>query len=125
MIKNITLTVLLAMLFLGNSVAASLKKFSIDYLKNNQQALSLSEQDIQDLKLVEERLDDYSNIHRLWFQQAANGIELRNGMVSVHIKDGKVVNANSSGVLNLKQKTAAITSPTVDVKNAIQKIFII
>ena len=123
MMKKITLTHLLVFIFCS-SFAVSFKKYSIDYLKKNQTTLQLSDQDIIDLQLVEEKLDDYSNVTRLWFQQKANGIEMRNGFVSVHIKNGKVVNANNSGVFDLKKKMNASISPKVDVQSAISKALI-
>jgi extracellular elastinolytic metalloproteinase len=123
MMKKITLTHLLVFIFCS-SFAVSFKKYSIDYLKKNQTTLQLSDQDIIDLQLVEEKLDDYSNVTRLWFQQKANGIEMRNGFVSVHIKNGKVVNANNSGVFDLKKKMNTSISPKVDVQSAISKALI-
>ena len=92
MIKRITLTGMLAV-FMFCSFAKEYKQAAIDYLKKSKKELNLSDQDIADLVLVEDAFDADSKINRVWLQQTANGIPLKNGYISVLFKDGKVVNS--------------------------------
>jgi Zn-dependent metalloprotease len=103
MIKKITLTGMLAVLMFC-SFAKGFKQEAISYLQKNKAELKLSDQDIADLVVVEDVLDDYTNINRVWLQQTANGIRLKNGYISVLFKDGKVVNTTNSGVYDLKKQ---------------------
>jgi Zn-dependent metalloprotease len=107
MIKKITLTGMLAVLMFC-SFAKGFKQEAISYLQKNKAELKLSDQDIADLVVVEDVLDDYTNINRVWLQQTAKGLPLKNGLISVHIKDGKVVNSTNSGVYDLNKQVATV-----------------
>jgi len=119
MIKKITLTGMLAVLMFC-SFAKGFKQEAISYLQKNKAELKLSDQDIADLVVVEHVLDDYTNINRVWLQQTANGIRLKNGYISVLFKDGKVVNTTNSGVYDLKKQIKDFT-PKLSVVEAINK----
>ena len=67
MIKKITLTGMLAVLMFC-SFAKGFKQEAISYLQKNKAELKLSDQDIADLVVVEDVLDDYTNINRVWLQ---------------------------------------------------------
>ncbi|MCB0508607.1 MAG: M36 family metallopeptidase, partial [Bacteroidetes bacterium] len=123
MTKKFTLSISL-LFIVFSSFAISMKNFSLNYIKEHQTAIKVSNQDIADLELADERFDTYSKIHRLWFQQKANGIIFRNGLVSVQIKDGKVVSTTNSGIYDLKEKTKSMIEPSIDVKSAISKALI-
>ncbi len=119
MIKRITLTGMLAV-FMFCSFAKEYKQAALDYLKKSKTELNLSDQDIADLVLVEDAFDADSKINRVWLQQTANGIPLKNGYISVLFKDGKVVNSTNSGVYDLKKQQKSVT-PTLSVTDAINK----
>jgi Zn-dependent metalloprotease len=119
MIKKITLTGMLAVLMFC-SFAKGFKQEAISYLQKNKAELKLSDQDIADLVVVEDVLDDYTNINRVWLQQTAKGLPLKNGLISVHIKDGKVVNSTNSGVYDLN-KQVATSNPSLSAATAVAR----
>jgi hypothetical protein len=119
MIKKITLTGMLAVLMFC-SFAKGFKQEAISYLQKNKAELKLSDQDIADLVVVEDVLDDYTNINRVWLQQTAKGLPLINGLISVHIKDGKVVNSTNSGVFDLN-KQVATSNPSLSAATAVAR----
>ncbi len=109
MIKRITLTGMLAVFMFCNSFAKEYKQAALDYLKKSKTELNLSDQDIADLVLVEDAFDADSKINRVWLQQTANNIPLKNGYISVLFKDGKVVNSTNSGVYDLKKQQKSVS----------------
>ena len=109
MTKKITLFSIL-FVFVLSTFAKEFKNDALDYFKKSQNELKLSKQDVVDLIVIEDNYDDYSKINRVWFQQTAFGLPLKNAIVSVHFKDGKVVNSNNSGVFDLKKQLSNATA---------------
>lgn len=114
------LLVLFSIIFFTNVIATSDANINIalNYIKNNFKAIGLEELDIKDLKLKDIYFDDYSSIHRIWFQQYYNYLPLKNGFVGVHIKDGQVVQVTNNGKANLKLQSDNIIL-AIDDKTAI------
>ena len=114
------LLVLFSIIFFTNVIAKSDANINIalNYIKNNFKAIGLEELDIKDLKLKDIYFDDFSSIHRIWFQQYYNYLPLKNGFVGVHIKDGQVVQVTNNGKANLKLQSDNIIL-AIDDKTAI------
>ncbi|HQO90430.1 MAG TPA: hypothetical protein PKX72_10965, partial [Chitinophagales bacterium] len=119
MAKNFTLATFLVVFF-TMSFARDYKADALTYLQKHKTELRLSDQDVADLVLVSEHYDDHSKINRVWLQQTVNGIPLKNGLVGVHIKDGKVVYATNSGVFELKKQVGDVKA-LLDARAAVLK----
>ncbi|HNF50180.1 MAG TPA: M36 family metallopeptidase, partial [Chitinophagales bacterium] len=95
------------------------KQAAIDFLQKNLTETKLTSQDIKDLILLDDSYDDFSHINRVWLQQTAYGIPLKNGMLSVHFMNGKVVNYTNNGIQDLKNKISSVT-PSITAENAVR-----
>ncbi|MBK9794758.1 MAG: M36 family metallopeptidase [Sphingobacteriales bacterium] len=91
---------------------------ALKYINDHKKELKLSDQDAKDLVFDQDLFDDFSNTNRVWFQQTYNGLELNNGYVAIHIKDGKVVYTTNSGVYDLKNQVSQ-SAPVVRAEDAI------
>ncbi|WP_375418341.1 T9SS-dependent M36 family metallopeptidase [uncultured Hymenobacter sp.] len=70
-----------------------LPQAALNHLKNNKQALKLSDADIASVQLSSQTVSKNSGVQHLYLQQAYQGIEIHNAVTNMNLaKDGEVLN---------------------------------
>ena len=110
-------------IFSGNQKEATL--LINDYLKKNQEALKLTDEDISNWTFSDFYTNENSGITHAYVQQEVHGIKIYNAVSSVAIKDGKIISfakriyPNANGNSN---STVAGITPTVAIQNTAQHL---
>ena len=89
------------------------------YIETNLAQYGLAAEDIADMKVRTEYTDEQTGITHIYIQQTSNGIEIMDGSMGVHLKDGVVRYATSNFEKEMTQRRTSVT-PSLSASSALQ-----
>src|SRR5574343_610444 len=103
--KKTTILFLLSFGIWVNAIAQSITTTAVKTILL-QQGLSLS--DVNDLVITNQYTSKHNGVTQVYFRQKFNGIEVFNGVGSVHFKQGNPSGLNHSFVPNIAEKAKSL-----------------
>ncbi len=91
------------------------------YLSEHPQQYGLSEADLADVVVSSQYTDAHNGVTHLYLVQRHAGIEVYNGVLNVHLKDGEVLLAKSRFVSKLAARVRS-TTPALPPEMAVQAV---
>jgi extracellular elastinolytic metalloproteinase len=96
-------------------------KIALDYIRQNREALGLTEDDLTDVVVKDRYLSNHNRVTHIYLRQRFGGIEVFNGDININISgDGRVINLGNGFVPGLKN-FVKVKAPSMPAITAVEK----
>lgn len=103
------------------------KEAAVNHINNNLSKLSLTKDDVKNLKISSEYISPTTKWYHIYFNQTFNEIDVYNGILNVTMKDGHLIHIGNNFVPNLSERignstVSGLISPTAAINNSFKSL---